>query len=121
MQDFRKVRVWQASRELAVQVYRVTRGFPADERFGLTSQMRRAALSMGANLAEGCGRGTDPDTRRFVQMAYGPSLELLHFLIISQDLSLLEDSEFQSLDAKLESLRKQLSGLLRRLSASRQR
>lgn len=116
MQDFRKVRVWQAARELTVVVYRVTAGYPRQEQYGLTSQMRRSALSIGANLAEGCGRGTDKDLKRFVQVAFGSSLELLHHLIISADLGFLTETEFQRVEERLVSVRKMLAAFIKRLA-----
>src|SRR5262245_51790966 len=70
MQDFRKLQAWQAARELTTRIYRATAAFPSAERFGLTAQMRAAAVSIGANLAEGCGRATRADTLRFFQMSF---------------------------------------------------
>lgn len=75
MQDFRNLEVWRLSHQLTLEVYRVTRSLPSDERFGLTSQLRRAAVSIEANLAEGCGRGSDADFGRFVQTAMGSASE----------------------------------------------
>jgi four helix bundle protein len=115
MQDFRKVRAWQASRELTVMIYRITASFPRDERFGLTSQIRRAAISIGANIAEGCGRDTRADTQRFFQMAFGSSVELLHHLIISLDLGILQKEEFDRLEAQMEPMRKMIYAFIRRL------
>lgn len=117
MQDFRKIRAWQASRELTVLIYRTTAGFPSDERFGLTSQIRRSAVSIGANIAEGCGRDTRADTQRFFQMAFGSSVELLHHLIISVDLGFLSQHDFDAIEAKMEPTRKMISGFIRRLRA----
>ena len=76
MQDFRKLEVGQRSHALTVKIYELTRGFPAEEKFGLTSQLRRAAVSIESNLAEGSSRGSDPDFRRFVQMALGSASEV---------------------------------------------
>jgi four helix bundle protein len=89
MQDFRKLRVWQLNRELTVEIYKATADFPRDERFGLTSQTRSAVVSVGANIAEECGRGSRADTLRFLQIAMGSSVELLHHLITSSDLGFL--------------------------------
>src|SRR5215213_1558381 len=87
MQDFRKLEVWQLAHELTLSVYRQTKTFPSDERFGLTSQVRRAACSIEANLAEGCGRGSDTDFSRFVQMAMGSACEVQCHLQIAFDWS----------------------------------
>ena len=118
MQDFRKVRAWQENRELTLLVYRVTAKFPVEERFGLTTQMRRAVVSIGANIAEGCGRGSDGDKQRFLQMSFGSAVELLHHMITSQDLGFLDQPEFDKLDAKLESVRRLTFGFIRKLKAS---
>src|SRR5687768_5009420 len=101
MQDFRKLLVWQKNRALVADIYRATATFPADERFGLTSQMRRSVIGIGASIAEGCGRGSRKDTSRFFQIAFGSSTELLHHLITALDLGFLTQEQFDSLDGKL--------------------
>jgi four helix bundle protein len=118
MQDFRKVRAWQQNRELTVLVYRITAKFPADERFGLTSQMRRAAVSIGANIAEGCGRASDADKQRFLQMSFGSAVELLHHMITSVDLGFLDPTEFDELESKLMSVRRLTFGFIRKLKST---
>jgi four helix bundle protein len=115
MQDFRNLLVWQANRALTVQIYRATATFPADERFGLTSQMRRACVSIGAGLAEGCGRNTIKDTLRFFQMSFASATELLHHLITALDLGFLTQEQFHVLDQKLLEIRKMLTSLMKRL------
>ena len=76
MQDFRKLEVWQLAHSVMLAVYRLSKAFPADEKYSLTDQMRRAAVSIEANLAEGTGRGGDADFARFVQIAFGSACEL---------------------------------------------
>jgi len=115
MQDFRKLRVWQSNREQTVAVYKATSRFPRDERFGLTAQARSAVVSIGANIAEGCGRGSRADTLRFLQIAMGSSVELLHHLITAGDLGFLPPEEFRSLDSANESVRRMLVRLMSRL------
>ena len=115
MQDFRKIRAWQANRELTLMVYRMTAGFPREERFGLTSQMRDCAVSIGANMAEGSGRGSNADTLRFFQMSFGSAVELLHHLITAKDLGYLTDRQYEELDAKLESVRRMTAKFMTRL------
>jgi four helix bundle protein len=112
MQDFRKLHVWQLSRRLTNAVYRLTAPFPMDERFGLTSQMRRCAVSIGSNIAEGSGRSTAPDTLRFFQASFASSFELLHQLITSLDLGYLQERDFDTMDRKLEEFRRRLSRLM---------
>ena len=115
MQDFRKLRVWQMNRTLIVEVYRVTARFPREERDGLTAQTRSAVVSIGANIAEGCGRGSRPDTLRFMQIAVGSSVELLHHLITSLDLGFLGGDDFDKLDRENEAVRRMLFRFMVRL------
>ena len=115
MQDFRKLRVWQANRAYTLEIYRVTAKYPVDERFCLISQMRRAVIRVGACIAEGCGRKTRKDTLHYFQMSFSSSTELLHHLITSGDLKYLRDSDLQVMEAKLEEIRKMLAGLMRKL------
>jgi four helix bundle protein len=115
MQDFRKIQAWQENRELTVRVYRITAGFPREERFGLVSQMRDAVVGIGANIAEGCGRGTIPDTLRFFQYSFGSNTELLHHFITSSDLGFLTGPQFTELDERLESIRRKTSRFMSRL------
>ena len=115
MQDFRNLKVWQANRELTVQIYRVTANFPAEERFGLVSQMRRAVVRIGACIAEGCGRRTMKDTGHFFQMSFSSATELLHHMITSLDLGFLDEAQFSALDSKLLEIRKMLTSLMKRL------
>jgi four helix bundle protein len=115
MQDFRKIRAWQENRQLTVRIYKVTATFPAAERFGLIAQMRDAVVSIGANIAEGCGRGTRADTRRFFQMSFSSNTELLHHLITSLDLEFLNSDEFKELDQQVDSIRRKLAKFMSRL------
>jgi len=117
MQDFRKLRAWQEARALTAEIYKVTAKFPAGERFGLISQMRTAMISIGANMAEGCGRGTRADTLRFFQMSFGSATELLHHLLTALDLGFLNEGKFVELDARLEKIRRMTAGFMRRLRA----
>jgi four helix bundle protein len=119
MQDFRKLRVWQAARELTVAVYRVTGNYPTSERFGLVAQMRTAAVSIGANIAEGCGRGSRADTVRFLQMAFASAVELLHHFITSLDLGFLAPGDFDEMEKKLDPIRRMLASLMARLRSAK--
>ncbi|MGH9548185.1 MAG: four helix bundle protein, partial [Terriglobales bacterium] len=76
MEDFKDLRVWVKAYTLTLSVYKTTRGFPKEEMYGLTSQLRRAASSVGANIAEGCGRRSDGEMRRFLQIARGSANEV---------------------------------------------
>ena len=94
MQDYRKLTVWQASRRLTHSVYRFSEGFPRAERFGLVTQMRRSAISVSSNIAEGCGRGSQRELARFLSIASGSAHELESQLILATDLG-FGDTQFQ--------------------------
>jgi four helix bundle protein len=115
MQDFRKLEVWQIAHLLTLDVYTATKTFPSDERFGLTSQIRRACSSIGANLAEGCGRGSDTDFARFVQIAMGSASELEYHLILAKDLNYLDVKHHERLETETQRVKKMLASLLRTL------
>jgi four helix bundle protein len=112
--DHRKLVVFSRARELALQTYRVTQGFPSGERFGLVSQMRRGAVSIGANLVEGCARRSEADFLRFLDIALGSARELqfhaelatdLGFLVDNGALATLADEVSRSLSALATSIR----------------
>jgi four helix bundle protein len=117
MQDFRRLKVWERAHQLTLAVYSNTVSFPHDERYGLTSQIRRAAASIPANLAEGCGRGGDADFRRFVQIAMGSACELEYHLLLACDLKLLEDAAYQNLVQQVTGTKRMLASLLVKLRA----
>ena len=95
MKDFRKQKVWQKAHDLALEVYRVTEAFPKREVFGLTSQIRRAGVSIPANIAEGCGQDTDADFARFLQIAMGSASELEYHLLLAHDLGFVSDPDYE--------------------------
>ena len=111
--SFEKLIVWQKARELSKVIYKTTKHFPEDERFGLISQMRRCSISISSNIAEGTGRHSSKDKARFTEIAYGSALELLNQAILSNDLEFLSDenyreirSYFTQITAMLDSLNK---------------
>lgn len=83
--------MWQKAHALTLRIYEATRQFPADEKFGLTSQMRRSAASVPANIAEGCGRGGESELARFLQIAQGSGSELSYHLLLARDLSFMKE------------------------------
>ena len=115
MQDFRKLNVWQRGHELVLAIYQATESFPSTERFGLTSQMRRSATSIPSLVAEGCGRGTDADFARFLQMGLGSASELEYQLLLSRDLALLDEETYEQLNGKVVEVKRMLAGLKARL------
>lgn len=100
--SFEKLACWQHARELAVWIYNVTKSFPADEKFGLISQMRRAAISIASNLAEGTSRVSKKDQAHFSTISYSSTIELLNDIIIAKDLELLTDKLYIEGREKIE-------------------
>ena len=92
--SFEKLEAWQHARRLSVWIYKITKDFPSEEKFGLISQMKRAVLGIGSNIAEGTSRMTSKDQSHFSTMAYSGSLELLNHLILSNDLLFLNQSDY---------------------------
>ena len=98
--SFEKLIAWQKARELASEIYKITKLFPKDEVFGLTSQMRRCAVSIASNLAEGSGRNSMKDKARFTEIAFGSALELLNQLILSFDFEYFEEQKYIEIEKK---------------------
>jgi len=119
MKDFRDLIVWRKAHELTLLVYRLSKEFPKEELYGLTSQMRRASASIGANIAEGCGKKTDADFARFVQIAFGSANELDYLALLAFDLQILKEKDYQVLSIQIIEVKKMLAALLRKLNADR--
>jgi len=115
MKDFRKLDVRQKSYQLTLSLYKATVGFPSQELYGLTSQIRRAAVSIPANIAEGCGRGTSAELRQFLQVAMGSASELECHLLLARDLSLVNPDDSTKLIARVTEVKRMLVGLMHRL------
>jgi four helix bundle protein len=115
MQDFKDLRVWVKAHELALAVYRKTCAFPKEEMYGLTSQLRRASASVGANIAEGCGRRSDAELRRFVQIARGSANEVEYHLLLAKDLDFLSQEDHKDLEAKVLEIQRMLASLVQSL------
>lgn len=115
MQDFRGLKVWEKAHKLTLEVYRTTRSFPEDERYGLTSQMRRAAASIGANICEGCGRETRPDFAHFLQIAAGSASELQYHFVLARDLGYVRTDHCAELTSDVTEIKRMLTGLIQRL------
>ncbi len=111
MRDYRDLRVWDEAHRLTLAIYQATASFPKEERFGLTSQIRRASASIAANLAEGCGRRSDEEMSRFVQIAMGSGSELSYHLMLARDLKFLPQEQYADLNPRVERVMKMLSAL----------
>jgi len=117
MQNFRNLKVWEKAHALTLDVYRSTRVFPREEIYGLTSQIRRAAVSIGANIAEGSCRSGDVDFARFVQFATGSASEVEYHLLLAHDLSLLKTTDYERLSSEVVEVKRMLASLLQKLRA----
>ena len=115
MQDFRKLKVWQKSHELTLSLYEATTGFPKDEAYGLTSQIRRSCASIPANIAEGCGRGGNAEFARFLHIAMGSASELENRILLGLDLNYLSETCYQQLSSELTEVKRMLTSLTQRV------
>ena len=116
MQNYRNLVVWQKAHQLTLDVYSITTAFPDYELYGITSQLRRSSSSIPTNLAEGSGKLTDRDFRRFVNTSFGSANELEYLLFLSFCLGYLVEAEYLKLDAETKEVKKMLSGLIHTLS-----
>jgi four helix bundle protein len=118
MQDFRKIKVWEKAHNLTLGVYDATDRFPREELFGLTFQMRKSSSSIPTNIAEGCGRGSDADFARFLQIAMGSACELEYQLILSNARKYLSDDTHAKLGAELQEVKRMLTALMLKVRSS---
>jgi four helix bundle protein len=118
MQDYRKLQAWQKSHALVLRTYAITADFPKGEQFGLTSQMRRAAVSIPANLAEGCYRDSKRSLAQAVRIALGSAAELEYYAILAADLDLLPESSRVTFVAETVDVKRVVSGFLRAIVAT---
>lgn len=108
---FEKLEAWQAARSLSVKIYSLTANFPSEEKYGIVQQLRRAAISIASNISEGTGRYAPKDQGHFYSMSYGSLMELLNQIIISTDLKLISDSQYDEIRKSIESLSAIITGL----------
>ena len=118
MQDFRNLKIWQRAYKLTLQIYKYTNKFPKEELYGLTSQIRRASSSIAANIAEGCGKNSDADLARYLQIAMGSGSELEFHLMLASDLGFLTQEVFRLLFNELLEIKRMLSSFLKKLRAN---
>jgi four helix bundle protein len=121
MQDFRKLVVWQKSHQLTLDVYRMTQSYPKEELYGLTSQTRRAAASIPANIAEGCGRNGGADLARFLHIAAGSASELDYHFILARDLDFITSSDQSKLSKGISEIKQMLFSLFHKVHPNHQK
>jgi four helix bundle protein len=119
MKDYRDLKVWERAHAVTLEIYRVTMRFPREELYGLTSQMRRCSASIGANIAEGCGKRSNAEFQRFLQIASGSASELDYHLLLARDLKLLIDTDYDRVVRELSVMRRMLTALLQKVDNER--
>jgi len=121
MRDFRQIQVWEKAHQLTLEIYQVTARFPKEEFYGLTSQLRRAAASIAANIAEGFGRGGDIELARFLQIAIGSAYEVEYHILLAKDLSIITHEVNDRLQAHIIEVKRMLAALLLKVRADSKR
>ena len=119
MKDYRALKVWARAHQLTLGVYKMTAAFPREERYGLTSQLRRCSASVGANIAEGCGKRGNNEFQRFLQIASGSASELDYHLLLSRDLGFVTQEQYARLEQDLGEMRRMLTSLIQKVDAER--
>ena len=115
MKDFRSLKVWKKAHALTLAVYKSTGQFPKQELYSLTNQIQRAAVSIPANVAEGCGKDSDAELKRYCSIAMGSSSELDYLLLLARDLGYLQEKNYQSVQNDLVETRKMLNAFIQKL------
>lgn len=117
MKDFRELKVWKKAHDLNIEIYKTTKKLPKSELFGLTSQTRRASVSIPGNIAEGCGRGSDAELARFLQISMGSASELEYYLLLSKALHFLNEQEYDKLNTQVTEIKRMLISFIKKLRA----
>jgi four helix bundle protein len=115
MRDFRSIGAWHKAHELVLSIYRTTADFPKEEMYGLTSQMRRAAMSIPANIAEGCGKNSDTELARYMQISMGSASELEYHLLLAKDLNFMDAATYDQLNNATIEVKKMLASFITRI------
>jgi four helix bundle protein len=115
MGDFQHLKVWHKSHQLTLTIYRITRDFPSHEMYGVTSQLRRSAASVPANISEGCGRGGDAELIRFLRISLGSANELQYHLLLSRDLGYVDPQAYVEIADQVIGVRSMLANLIESL------
>jgi four helix bundle protein len=119
MKDFRTLKVWEKAHALTLAIYKSTEEFPKQEMYALTNQIQRAAVSIPANIAEGCGKDSDAELKRYFVISMGSASELEYLLLLAHDLGYLPENTFRSITNDLVEVRKMLNAFIQKLKANR--
>ena len=115
MQDFKNIKVWEKSHQLALEIYRLTSSFPSTEMYGIVQQMRRAVYSIAANIAEGSCRKSDKDFSRYLHISLGSANELEYFVLLSKDLNYIDEKKYHTFNDQINEIKKMLSSFIKKL------
>ena len=119
MMDFKKLIVWEKSHKLVLEIYNISKSFPADELYGLTGQIRRAAVSIPNNMAEGCGRNSETELNRFFTISMGSASEVEYLLLLSKDLNYINQNQYEILNNKIVEIKKMMSAYSAKIRQSK--
>lgn len=111
---FEKLEVWQDARSFVKIIYELTAHFPAEEKYGITSQLRRAALSISTNIAEGMSRATEKDKARFINQSFSSAIEVVSILILANDLNFIENENYNTIRQEIEKITNKLNSLYKK-------
>lgn len=113
--NYKKYKVWELGHEITLSIYKDTAHFPQEEKYGVVSQLRRAAYSIPSNVSEGCGRESDAELKRYLVISRGSASELEYFLILSKDLKYLEEETYEELFDKVNLVKRSLNNLINKI------
>ena len=115
LKNYKELKVWQRSYQLCLEIYKITKGFPDEEKYGLTSQLRRAAVSVPSNISEGYGRKTTPEYIQFLYIAYGSTCEIETQILLSGDLGYINTGKLEMLNEGIREVERMLKALIKSL------
>ena len=116
MVDYKKLQIWERSHAIVLEIYKLSKEFPKEELYGLTSQLRRSSVSISSNIAEGCGRNSDAEFARFLVIAMGSAAEAEYQLLLAKDLGYMDDVIYKKLDDELNQIRKMLNAFIKKVN-----
>lgn len=116
MRDFKNYNVWQLSREFCKEIYEITKVFPNEELYGITSQIRRASISIPTNISEGCGRISEKEFKYFLNIALGSAHEVENLLILSNDFQYITNEQFEIINENINLIKKKLYHLIQKIN-----
>jgi four helix bundle protein len=115
VKDFKELKVWEKAHSLALKIYQASKVFPPEERYGLTSQIRRAAVSVATNIAEGCGRSSDMEFARFLEISFASASELMYLVLLSRDLDFFDMPTYQQMASDVEETKRMLYSFIQKV------